>query len=162
VTARPRLLLFALLAWLLGRAGAGLLACVQELCSTDPGRLVAALTAGEDERLARTLAEQDRQQDLPVGYHLELIRALWEHVPPAGVIYVRQRPGRIGWPGRRTLPALHHLAAPRLFRPPPDELGGAPSADGSNAVLDFDDELRARLETRRTPVARGPDWTLWR
>lgn len=154
-----RWLLFAWLAW---RGGVGFLARVHELGSSTPREYVAALLVSEDERLERTLADQDRRQRLPAGYHFALFRALRDDLPPSGVIYVRQRPGRMAWPGGRALPALHHLLAPAAFRPAPFEYGVKPATDGSSLVLDFDDELRALLEPHLEPVARGADWTLWR
>lgn len=154
---RARVLWVFLLAWLAWRSGAGALSLLAELRSTDPRKVADALAASEDARLAHTLERQDRRQGFPEGTHLGLFHALVEHVEPAGVIYV---PARFGHGDGRKLAVLRNLLAPRTFRPVAEPaLGALPSA---GAVLDFDDELRARLETRRSAVAHGADWTLWR
>lgn len=153
---RPALLV-ALLAWLAWGGARGAATLVGELATSDLGWVATAVTASEEERLAHTLEQQDRDQGLLPGYHLALLRALEEHVAPDGEIQVVRRPGMNK---KRQLPALNGLVIPRVFRV--SDGAEPPAPDRPSWFLDFRDERRAVLETTRAPVARGPDWVLWR
>lgn len=154
---RRRVVLFALLAWFVWGGARGALDLVGELAASDLGWIARTLTASEEYRLARTLAQQDLEQDLAPGYHLALLRALEEHVDPTGEIQVVRRPGLNR---QRQLPALNNLVFPRVFRVSDGSV--PPAADQPSWFLDFRDERREVLATRRSPIASGPDWVLWR
>ena len=149
--------LVALLAWLAARGVVGTLDVGKELRASSAADLRAAWTASEEERLARTLAGEDRSQGLARGYHLELFHALVEHVAPDGEVRLVRRLG-VGEHGK--LAALIALVTPRVFRVTKGE--DPPSPDRPTWFLDFAGARAAELATTRTAVARGPDWVLWR
>ena len=156
---RPRVLLAALLLLLVWRGAASAYALLAELGGGGGEHLFAALTASEEERIRLTLAQQDEAQDLPRGYHDELLRAILAHVEPGGqIVTLRRR----GMPRERNLAALNALVFPRTFV----RVQGTAAADWvpppGTIVLDFDDELRAELAPRMQVLAQGANWALWR
>ena len=154
---RAWLLLAPLVGWCTWRGLDAAGALVAELRAGELSALSRSLSEGEEARLARTLEREDRRNRLPLGAHAELYRALLEHVPPSGVIWVDDE----RWARGFVMPALAHLVSPRVFR----ELAGGrglPPAREGDAVLDVRGELRALLAAGRTAVASGPGWTLWR
>lgn len=156
---RARLSLAALFLLLVWRGSASAWALLAELAAGRGEHLAQALTASEEERIRFTLTQQDGAQELPRGYHDELLRAILAHVEPSGqIVTLRRR----GMPRERNLAALNALVFPRTFLRVLGSAAGDWLPPPGTVVLDFDDELRAELAPRMQVLARGSNWALWR
>jgi len=137
-------------------------ALARELHGRDlSGELGLALTATEDERIARALGLVERHEGWPEGHDATIWTIVAEHVPADGNVYV------VGERNPRnavTFSALQVLGYPRRFH----ELPAVPARDTTTGlserdfVLDLEDASSPRLSGWFDSVARGEGFQLWR
>jgi len=110
-------------------------------------------------RIMGTLVRWDREAGLPDGYVHGIVRAINEHVPPHGTVQLVAVPDR---KRIRALVPLPHLTFPRRMRADYFPLPAGWEPDADSVLLVFGDALLERLRAKKTLLASGPDWTLWR
>jgi hypothetical protein len=150
-------LAFLLLLWLVEETVAGTIKLARPLV-LDSRLWRSALETPLEERRRRTLDERDHEAGRPRGYVSGIVDALLAHVPEHATVHAA------GFQARKEAQALvpvPHLCFPRRLAWAPADLplDGEPLAQ--SYLLTFDEELSARLRSRKTPLASGPGWILW-
>lgn len=144
---------FVFLVW---RAGSAV-ALHREKVSSVFGTQLDALRRDEDERIAVTVAELERESKLPAGYLGELLAAVGE-LPAGTRVWVKAGPRDLR---RRALVRLQHLLYPRSVRPMGAEPSDGAEVDATSCLLGFDSEPIDGARFGLRVLRRGPDWTLW-
>lgn len=128
------------------------------LFGTAPSWISDAIRLDEPARIERTLARRDQTFGFPPGTHQALWDALVTHVPEDGVIHVDI--DRDAVQARAAKPILI-LGFPRRGMRHRGSRIEALWPEGEYALF-FGKERAAWLAGKRTQLASGPDWTLWR
>lgn len=158
MTSPGKLILGSAALWLALGAGRALLGLARDPFGSAPTWIGDALDLDEPARIRRTLARRDLAFGFPPGTHEALWKALSSHVPEDGVIHVDiDRDARqaraakpilvLGFP-RRVV--RHHGSRIEALWP-----------EGEYGLF-FGPERLEWLAGKRTLLARGPNWTLWR
>lgn len=145
-------------AWLVWRGAVGASDLGQGLVER-PEVWSQALTLGLEERLRLGLDDWDRQKGLARGSTFELVQALLRQTPERELVWV------VGLRSMRQGAALApagNLCFPRRFRTDPERHGPDWVPPDGDTWLLFDPTLVPCLEARKTRLAAGQDWSLWR
>lgn len=144
--------------WLLWRGAAGAWDLGRDVVER-PEVWTQALTLDLEGRTRVGLADWDKLKGLPTGTTFELVEALRKETPERGLVWV------VGLQSLKQGAALApagNLCFPRLFRADNERHGADWVPPEGDSWLLFDPALTVCMEGRKTRLASGRDWSLWR